>query len=308
MVEGFNDISLRRNIIKYFIFLLISLNTLIPIFFINILKPVGADPVSAREISLYISETDEIRHIPFEEYISQVVYAEMPALFELEALKAQAIAARSYTYKKLETQNHDKADLCTDIKHCQAWREADDTLNYQKVAQAVKETQGKIALYNGEIINAVYHAASGGFTEDAVNVWNGGKDYLIAVESPNEEKIMKDFNTQVTITKKEFLKKLNLSRLKKLKILSRTSGNRVKEININDEIFTGNEIRKMFNLRSSNFEVYCKNDDIIFKVKGYGHGVGLSQWGAQAMALEGKTAEEIIKHYYTGTKVKTLGN
>ena len=230
----------------------------------------------------------------------------MPASFELEALKAQAIAARSYAYKKLETKNHDKADLCTDINHCQAWREADATENYQKVAQAVKETQGKIALYNGEIINAVYHASSGGFTEDAVNVWNTGEAYLSTVESPNEEEIMKDFNTQVTITKKEFLKQLNLSKLKKLKILSRTVGKRVKEININDKIFTGNEIRKIFNLRSSNFEVFCKNDDIIFEVRGYGHGVGLSQWGAQAMALEGKTAEEIIQHYYTGVELQIM--
>ncbi len=309
MVEGFNDVPLGGNYIKQFIFCLIILNTVIPILFIKIFIPVGAYSISASyEISLYISETGEIKQIPFEDYIVQVVYAEMPASFEVEALKAQAIATRSYTYRKLENKNHENADLCTDSNHCQAWREGDKTENYKKVAQAVEATKNKVAVYNGVIINAVYHAASGGFTEEAVNVWSGGEDYLITVESLNEENIMKDFKTKIEISKKEFLQKLNLSELKSIKILSRTKGDRVKEIKINDKIFTGNEIRKIFNLRSSNFEVFCKNDDIIFEVKGYGHGVGLSQWGAQAMALEGKTAEEIIKHYYTGTEIKTLVN
>lgn len=296
-------------IIKYFIFFLILLNTIIPIFFIKLFNFVGEESIfSTTEISLYISKTGEIKYIPFEEYITQVVYAEMPTSFEIEAIKAQAIAARSYTYKKLENNTHENSDICTDVEHCQAWRVADDSEDYKKVAQAVKETKGKIAIYNGEIINAVYHASSGGFTEDAINVWSGGVDYLISVESADEEEIMKDFETEMIISKKEFLKKLNLSKLKNIKILSRTEGNRVKQIAINNKIFTGNEIREIFNLRSSNFEVFYKNDDIIFKVKGYGHGVGLSQWGAQAMALEGKTAEEIIEYYYKGTEVKTLVN
>ncbi|MBE5812352.1 MAG: stage II sporulation protein D [Clostridiales bacterium] len=297
-------------IIKYFIFLLIILNTIIPIFFINIFHTVGEDSTSSRldEISLYILETDEIKNIPFEEYISQVVYAEMPASFEKEAIKAQAIAVRSYTYDKLKIKKHDNADLCTDINHCQAWRNADDTENYQKIVQAVEETKGKVALCNNEVINAVYHASSGGFTEDAVNVWSGGENYLVSVESPNEEKIMKDFETQIIVSKKEFLTSLNLSKLKNIKILSRTEGDRVKEIKINDKIFSGNEIRKIFRLRSSNFEIFCENDDVIFEVKGYGHGVGMSQWGAQVMALEGKTAEDIIKHYYTGVEIKGHGD
>lgn len=261
----------------------------------------GEYPAFPTEISLYIAETGETKNIPFEEYIKQVVYAEMPSSFELEALKAQAIAARSYTYKKLKTKNHSETDLCTDINHCQAWKKEDNTENYKKVAQAVDETKGIVAVYNNEVINAVYHAASGGFTENAVNVWSGQEDYLVAVESLNED--MKP--SEVTISKKEFLSKLQLkdSRKLEIKILSRTEGDRVKEISINKKIFMGNEIRKIFNLRSTNFELFFKNDDITFKVKGYGHGVGLSQWGAQAMALEGKTAEEIIKHYYSGVDI-----
>ena len=133
-----------------------------------------------------------------------------------------------------------------------------------------------------------------------INVWNGNQEYLVAVKSPNEEKIMSDFETEVIVGKKEFLNKLKLSKITKIKILSITEGDRVKEIKINDKIFTGNEIREIFNLRSSNFDVEYTKDQVKFIVKGYGHGVGLSQWGAQAMALDGKKAEEIIKYYYTG--------
>jgi len=298
-------------IIKYFILFLIILNTIIPILFINIFNNVGEDLISSSfDISLYITETKEIRNIPIEEYIAQVVYAEMPASFELEALKSQAIATRSYTYKKLETKNHDKTDLCTDVGHCQAWRSSDETENYKKVLQAVEETKGKVATYNGGIINAVYHASSGGYTEDAINVWNGKENYLISVESPNEDRIMSNFETKLVLKKKDFFTKLGMNSNQKanIQVLSRTKGDRVKEININDKIFTGNEIREIFNLRSSNFEVSCKINDIIFDVKGYGHGVGMSQWGAQVMALEGKNYEQIIKHYYPGVEIEIITN
>lgn len=294
-------------IIKYFVFFLITLNILIPIVFINIFEPVGENSIFSHfEISLYITETEEVKEIPLEEYIAQVVYAEMPSSFEKEALKAQAVAARSYTYKKLKHPTHNEVDLCTNEGHCQAWKVNDNSVEYKKVLEAVKETAGIVATYNNEIINAVYHASSGGFTENAVNVWSGEQDYLVSVESPNEEKIMNNYETEVIIGKTEFLNKLNLKKLEKIKILSRTEGNRVKEISISNKIYTGNEIRKIFNLRSSNFKIESKNNQIKFVVKGYGHGVGLSQWGAQAMALEGKTYEEIIKHYYQGVKIKNL--
>lgn len=285
------------------------LNTIIPILCVNIFDSIESDYIpNSFEISLYIKETGEIKKIPFEEYISQVVYAEMPSNFEKEALKAQAVAARSYTYTKLKQKSHDYTDLCNDEGHCQAWKINDDSAGYKKVVDAVKETIGRIAVYNNEVINAVYHASSGGFTESAINVWSEEKDYLISVKSPNEEKIMDNYNTEVIIDKTEFLNKLNLSKLKNIKILSKTEGDRVKEISINDEIYTGNEIRKIFNLRSSNFEIESKNNQIKFMVKGYGHGVGLSQWGAQVMALDGKTYEEIIKHYYTGVEIETVMN
>ena len=280
--------------IKHYIFLLIIFNIVIPILFINILTPIKSEIISDFfEISLYIRESDEIVKIPFEEYISQVVYAEMPASFEIEALKAQAIAVRSYTYRKINSKNHKNYDICDDPKHCQAWKAIDTSEDYKKIVQAVESTKGKIALYGGDVINAVYHASSGGFTEAAINVWNGHEDYLISVESPNEEKIMKDYTSEIVLDKKEFLKKLELKESKKVivEILYKTIGNRIKEIRINQTIFTGNRIREIFNLRSSNFEVFLDWENIKFVVCGYGHGVGLSQWGAQVMALEGKKAE-----------------
>lgn len=291
-------------IIKYFIFFLIAVNIFIPMLVINIFTFWLEKPIfSGLEISLWIKETGEIRNIPFEEYITQVTYAEIPASFEKEAIKSQAIAVRSYTYTKLKKNSHENCDMCNDINHCQAWREADNTEYYKKILGAVEETKGRVATYNHEVIEAVYHASSGGSTEDAINVWNSHEDYLIAVESPEEEKIMKDFEVEQIVTKKEFLDKLNFKKLENIKIISKTEGERVKEILVNDKIFTGNEIRKIFNLRSSNFKIIEKNGNIIFKVKGYGHGVGLSQWGAQAMALDGKTCDEIIKHYYTGVEI-----
>lgn len=234
----------------------------------------------------------------------------MPASFEVEAIKAQALATRSYTYRKLLNGNHENVDLCNNTNHCQAWRMADDSESYKKIAQAVDSTKNQFIFYDNQIINAVYHASSGGFTEDAVNVWSGkGEKYLAAVESLGEEEIMKNYKSTVVIEKDEFLSRLELKKSKSLniEILSKTDGNRVKEISINDNIFSGNDIRSIFELRSANFEILIKNEkEIEFIVKGYGHGVGMSQWGAQAMALEGKKYEEIIKHYYSGVEIRNI--
>ena len=279
-----------------------------PIIFLNIFNTGGEDSISSNfEITLYIKENDEVIEIEFEDYIKQVTYAEVPTNFSDEAIKAQAISARSYTYRKLQNKAHTEADMCTDINHCQAWKKADNSQEYKRISQLVEETSGKVAVHNDEVINAVYHASSGGYTEEAINVWNGSNvEYLQSVKSDGEEKIMRNFETIVEISREEFFNKLKLKETEKIEILSRTDGKRVKEILIGKSIFTGNEIREIFNLRSSNFEVIEEDKKIKFVVKGYGHGVGLSQWGAQAMALEGKSYEEIIKHYYTGIEIKNI--
>jgi stage II sporulation protein D len=226
-----------------------------------------------------------------------------------EAIKAQAISVRSYTYRKLQTKTHTNADMCTDINHCQAWKKADNSQEYKRICQLVEETRGKVAVHNNEVINAVYHASSGGYTEEAVNVWNGSNvEYLQSVKSDGEEKIMKNFETVVEINREEVFNKLKLKETNKIEILSRTDGKRVKELLIGKSIFTGNEIREIFNLRSSNFEIIDENKKIKFVVKGYGHGVGMSQTGADSMAKEGKTAEDIINHFYKNVEIRNINS
>lgn len=273
------------------------------IYLFNFNKDISKE--TKNEISLYIHESDEIRKIELEEYIKQVVYAEIPANFEEEAIKAQAVAVRSYTYRKIQNQTHNNADMCTNINHCQAWKEKDESAAYKKISACVEETKGKVATYDEQIINAVYHASSWGYTENSVNVWAGaGTDYLIPVKS-----VEKNIESELIVSKKDFLEKLKLKNKNiKIKILTKTEGNRVKEISINNEIYNGNKIREIFNLKSTNFDIQVKNNEVKFVVKGYGHGVGLSQWGAQAMAASGKNYEEIIKHYYSGVEIQNINN
>lgn len=267
---------------------------------------------SSKIIYMTSSKTNDIVEIELEEYLKGVVLAEMPASFSLEALKAQAVAARTYTYKKLTTTNH----ICDNPSHCQAWSEPLTSNNYEKISQAVNETKNQTLTYLGEPIEAFFHSSSGGKTENSENVWSSKKPYLISVESPGEEKIMSNFYTAKEVTYNELKEKINTyknknlittSNLKnKIKIISKTDGNRVKEIKIQNLILSGTEIRSIFELRSANFEIKLKEKSIIFKVSGYGHGVGMSQWGAEVMARNGSNYKEILYHYYPGTLIESI--
>lgn len=260
-------------------------------------------------IYLTRSKTGDIVELDFEDYLVGVVYAEMPASFSVEALKAQAVAARTYTKFKLAQGGH----ICDDPSHCQAWNENDYTENYEKVSQAVNGTKGEIVTYLGEAIQAFFHSSSGGKTENSENVWGKEVPYLVSVESPNEDKIMSTFYSEKEVTYKEVRESINeykrdksvsTDKLKsKIKILSKTEGNRVKEIKVDKGILSGTEIRNIFDLRSANFEIELRDKSIVFKVKGYGHGVGMSQWGAEAMAKSGKNYYDILKHYYPNTEI-----
>ena len=262
------------------------------------------------EIKLLKTATNEVVNMNFEDYIKGVTYAEMPASFEIEALKAQAVAARTYTYRKIGQQAHDNGDICDNPAHCQAFREKEETENYKKVSDAVDDTKGEVITYDGNVINALFHASSGGKTESANEVWNSNKIcYLSSVDSPGEEEIMKDFITEVVVEKNELMDKLKMLHKdfiynEKINILKRNESGRVTDIQIGNMNFSGVEVRNTFELRSANFEVVSDEDKIKFIVKGYGHGVGLSQWGAQAMALKNKDYKEILKHYYLGTEIE----
>ncbi len=278
-------------------------------------------------IKLYHKSTKKVENIKLDEYLYGVVSAEMPASFEKEALKAQAVVARTYTLYKIVNNNkkHDKADICDDPGCCQAWISKNDRVSkwdkenreeyWKKIVEAVNDTQGKIVTYNGKPINAFFHANSGGATEAPVNVWGGtGLPYLQTVTTAGED-AYSQYNSKVSITKKEFESKIkeehsdfkiNYKEKDCIKIEEYTEGNRVKTIKIGNLKLSGVEIRSIFNLRSANFKVSLDEKNIKFEVLGYGHGVGMSQTGADSLAKSGKNYEDIIHHYYKNVKIENM--
>ena len=277
-------------------------------------------------IKLLHSATGQIEELPMDEYLLGVVSAEMPASYEQEALKAQAVVARTYTvYKIKNNAKHDGSDICDDSTCCQAWISKDDRLAkweenlrqeyWNKIEQAVYETKGKVITYNGEVIDAFFHSNSGGKTENVSTVW-GGADlpYLQSVETAGESEY-NQYASEVSFTKQEFENKMkqnhadfqiNYDEPECIKVLEYTQGNRVKTIKIGNLNLSGVEVRTILGLRSANFEVALNQDNINFSVKGYGHGVGMSQTGANTLAKEGKMYEEIIKHFYSGVEINDI--
>lgn len=278
-------------------------------------------------ITLLHKDTKKIEEIELDEYLYGVVSAEMPASFEEEALKAQAVVARTYTIYKIVNNDgkHDDADICDDSSCCQAWISKEDRLekwkeeernsNWEKIVSSVNDTKGKIITYEGKPINAFFHSNSGGETEAPVNVWGGsGYPYLQSVSTSGED-AYSQYSSNAEFTKKEFEEKIkeehsdfkiDYSKKDCIKIKEYTEGNRVKTITIGNLELSGVEIRNIFGLRSANFEVTIEDDKIKFEVVGYGHGVGMSQTGADSMAKEGKNFEDIIHHFYTGVKIENM--
>ena len=277
-------------------------------------------------IKLLHSDNGSVEEIKLDEYLYGVVSSEMPANYEKEALKAQAVVARTYTiYKIKHGKKHENADICDDYKCCQAWISREDRLNkwneneresnWNKIVDAVNETRGKIITYNNEPINAFFHANSGGTTELPINVWGGsGYPYLQAVTTSGEENYSQ-YNSEVIITKIEFENKIrekysdfqiDWNNDKCIEVLEYTDGNRIKTIKIGNQNLSGVEVRTILGLKSANFEITIEEENIKFNVKGYGHGVGMSQTGADSLAKQGKNYEEIIKHFYIGVEIKDI--
>jgi len=273
-------------------------------------------------ISLLHKKTGEVEQVKLDEYLCNVVSAEMPATFEQEALKAQAIVARTYTIYKILNKKHDNADICDDSTCCQAWISKDDRLakweenqresNWQKICSAVNETSGKIITYENKPIDAFFHSNSGGITEVPVNVWGGtGYPYLQSVETSGENTYTQ-YASEVTLSQEELINKLkekysdisiDFTNSDDIKILEYTESTRVKTVKFGNHEISGVEARTLFGLKSTNFEISRDGNNIKFSVKGYGHGVGMSQTGADSMAKNGSRAEEIIKHFYTGVEI-----
>ena len=277
-----------------------------------------------KTIKLLHVSTGEVQNLGLDEYLLGVVSAEMPASFEKEALKARAVVARTYTIYSIIHNNgkHEGADICDDSKCCQAWISKEDRFekwdenlrneNWNKITSAVKETEGKIITYNGEVIDAFFHSNSGGTTETPVNVWGGtGYPYLQSVQTAGEEGYSQ-YSSEINLTKDEFVNKIkqkypklevNYSDNNWLKIMDYTDSGRVKTLKVGNINISGVEARTLLGLKSANFSVAINENNIVFSVKGYGHGVGMSQTGADSMAKGGSTYEEIIKHFYTGVEI-----
>ncbi|RTR32973.1 stage II sporulation protein D [Robertmurraya yapensis] len=275
----------------------------------------------AVEVAVYRSGQEKVEKLPLEEYLVGVVAAEMPADFELEALKAQALSARTYTVdwlmsgSKAEVPEGIDADI-SDTENNQVYKN-DEELRKQwgkeyswrikKIKEAVAATSGQILTFEGDPIYAAFFSTSNGYTENSEDYFQETLPYLKSVESPwdvNTEK----FHGQTIIQVTDFEKKLGVKIGESAevgKILERTKGNRVAKVDINGKQLTGKEVREGLGLKSSDFTWERKGDKIVINTKGNGHGVGMSQYGANGMAQEGKKYDEIVQYYYNGATIDT---
>ena len=246
--------------------------------------------------------------IELEEYLVGVVGAEMPALFNSEALKAQAIIARTYALKA-----NSKGRTLRDNESNQSYKTNSELKsmwggNYQtyfnKVKKAVNETEGMVLTYNGNYIEAVYHSTSNGVTESSVNVWGNYYPYLVSVSSQYDN-LNVSFIKNIEISYQEISNKLgfNINKDTNIELNGKTSGNRVESVKIEDHVYKGIDFRNILGLRSADFDIEYTDNGIVFTTRGYGHGVGLSQYGANGMAKNGYNYEAILKHYYPGVRL-----
>lgn len=280
-------------------------------------------------IRLLHSNSGEIQELNIDEYLYGVVASEMPANFEIEALKAQAVVARTYTIYQIinNSSKHENADICDNYACCQAWIAKEERLakwnteeaesNWNKIVEAVNSTTGKIVTYQGAPINAFFHANSGGVTESSLNIW-GGIDYpyLKSVETAGEEGYTQ-YASQVVLNQQELLEKIktkyedceiDFSQENCIQILEYTTSGRVKTIKFGNKEIAGTEARTLLGLKSTNFTFSRDGENIIFSVTGYGHGVGMSQTGADALAKAGSNYEAIIKHFYTNVEITEVNS
>ena len=329
-----------KNIIVYLI-LIILLVFAIPIIFTNTsdntIETVAKDNINdisntvkveknyygdCNNIKLLHTETGEVEEVNLDTYLLNVVSAEMPASYEMEALKAQAVVARTYTIYKIKNGGkHENADICDSSLCCQAWISKENRLArweenirdeyWNKIVQAVESTKGKYITYNNEPINAFFHSNSGGTTELPVNVWGGSYPYLQIVETSGED-AYSGYSSEVKISKDELIQKMlskyqdfeiDFNDSKCIEILETNESNRIKKIRIGNKELSGVEARSIFGLKSAKFDFEIIVDEIIFKVIGYGHGVGLSQSGSDSLAKQGYDYISIIKHYYKDVQI-----
>lgn len=270
-------------------------------------------PDSPSELQIDLLLDGESFTMDLEEYVVGVVLSEMPASFEMEALKAQAVAARTYALKTSTDRKKHAGAVCASPGCCQGYMSEEDYLlrgwkekYVTRVRSAVYETAGQVLMYDGKLIRATYFSCSGGITESAVAVWGREYPYLQSVLSPGEEETVYYTDT-MTLSLEDFQEKLGVvlteSPQEWFGNISYTSGGGIDAMQIGGVTYRGTTLRSLLGLRSTVFQVVVNETCILFETRGYGHRVGMSQYGADAMALKGKTYEQILAHYYQGTQL-----
>lgn len=261
------------------------------------------------QIPVLLSGSEPVM-IPMEEYLAGVLLGEMPASFHPEALKAQAVVARTYTMKRnTQDPKHPQGALCTDSACCQAYASVQSFSPEQlgKIRGAIAETENQVLTYGGELIDATYFSCSGGRTESAVAVWGTDVPYLQAVDSPGEEEAAVYIDT-VTYSVEEFSQRLDVALSGEqdtwFSEITYTDGGGIETMEICGMMFSGTQLRKLLELRSTAFLITAMDDTVTITTRGYGHRVGMSQYGAEAMAQEGNDYREILSHYYPGTTLE----
>ncbi len=271
--------------------------------------------VSNQIVRIKREKKNEIIQVPLEEYVVHVVSGEMPVSFDLEALKAQAVAARSYVTRKMNKRKDKEYDVVDTVSD-QVYLD-DATLkknwgknyekNLNKIKKAVVETKGEYLTYNGEVIQAFFFSTSSGKTENSEEVFTSALPYLVSVDSSWDD-ISPVFNDSKTMSLMDFYTKLNISYKKELnfKIKDYNKSGTIKNVLINGKTFKATLVRTKLGLRSANFNIKQEGSNVIIDTKGFGHGVGMSQYGALAMAKKGKKYDEILKYYYKGVEITKM--
>lgn len=281
----------------------------------KILYKIKYGSINNKVIKVKRVSSGKIEEIPLEEYVIGVVAGEMPASFNMEALKSQSVASRTYALKKAEStkKDYDVLDntsnqVYLDYNDMKAKWKSSYEVNLNKVKQAVTSTKGEVILYNNDLIDAMFFSTSNGYTENSGDIFSNSLPYLVSVESNWDKEESPVFSSSVSVTKTEFLFNLNLASDNYIKVnnVEKTNTGRVKNITINNKKFKSDEIKKAFNLKSTSFDISIENDNVIFNVNGYGHGVGMSQYGANGMAKDGSNYKEILNHYYKNCEIKKI--
>ena len=275
------------------------------------------DSRADEEITVTVSVSGTDRQLPLRDYLTGVLLAELPGNFAPEAVKAQAVASRTYALRAMEHPKHGRAAVCTDSACCQAWVEPGTVPAAERAwaEAAVLATDGLVLRSGGRLIEATFFSCSGGRTESAQAVWGRDLPYLQPVDSPGEEEAA-HFLDEARFPLTDFCALLRKADPEVdfsgglggwVGEMTQTPGGGVEQISLGGRTFTGKQLRSLFGLRSTAFTLELTATEAVFTTRGYGHRVGLSQWGAQAMAEAGKDFREILTHYYQGVSVEAYG-